>query len=73
MIPWLKERYDAEIGRALRCTLSETDPRGRTWTTTATALADNETRSFWVDLECHDPAGSEPEMAAPPPTTITIR
>ncbi|MPY94611.1 MAG: hypothetical protein GEV08_16585 [Acidimicrobiia bacterium] len=63
---WIEvRRADAEIGRALRCTLSETDPRGRTWTTTATALADHETRSFWVDLECDDPGGGEPEMAAP--------
>lgn len=58
-------RADSEIGSAMRCTLLERDGQGRTWTTTATALADNETRSFWVDLECHDPSGRPPEMAAP--------
>jgi hypothetical protein len=58
-------RADAEFGRALRCVLSQTDPRGRTWTTTATAMADAQSKSFWVDLECDDPSGGQPEMAAP--------
>lgn len=72
-------RADVEFGRALRCTLVEIDPTGRTWTTTATALADNSSsrekgqvtedgqgeRVFWVDLECEDPSGGAPEMAAP--------
>lgn len=58
-------RADAEMGRALRCSMTETDQRGRTWVTTATALADSETRTFWVDVECNDPFGGQPEMAAP--------
>jgi hypothetical protein len=58
-------RADSELGRALRCTMTEADVRGRTWTTTATALADDDTRTFWVDLDCHDPSGRAPEMAAP--------
>lgn len=58
-------RADTEIGKALRCTLIERDLRGRTWTTTATALSDNDARSFWVDLDCEDPHGGQPEMAAP--------
>lgn len=63
---WIEvRRADTEVGRALRCTLSETDPRGRVWTTTATALADGEAPTFWVDVECADPHGGQPELAAP--------
>jgi hypothetical protein len=58
-------RADVEAGRALQCTHAEVDNRGRTWTTTATALVDSEANSFWVDLDCHDPNGGRPDMAAP--------
>jgi hypothetical protein len=58
-------RADAEVGRALRCRLAETDNRGRTWTTTATALSDREVSTFWIDLDLHDPEGRAVEMAAP--------
>jgi hypothetical protein len=58
-------RADAEIGRALRCTLTEVDDKGRRWRTTATALADDDARAFWVDLDFDDPYGGRAEMAAP--------
>lgn len=58
-------RADAEIGRAMQCLLSESDPRGRIWTTTATAMSDGKTSTYWVDLDCEDPTGSPAEMAAP--------
>lgn len=49
----------------MQCLLSEIDPRGRTWTTTATAMSDDTTSTYWVDLDCEDPTGSPVEMAAP--------
>lgn len=63
---WLEiRRADAEFGRALQAKLSESEPSGRTWTTTATALSDPGTSALWVDLECDDPTGGRPAMAAP--------
>jgi hypothetical protein len=58
-------RADTEAGRALQCRLREVDNRGRIWTTTATALADREVSTFWVDLDRNDPDGRSGDMAAP--------
>jgi hypothetical protein len=58
-------RGEVEYGRALQCRLIEANPDERTWTTTATALADHEVNTFWVDLDCHDPYDRPVEMAAP--------
>lgn len=58
-------RGDSEFGRVLRVQLAESDPRGRQWTTTATALCDREANSYWVDVDCVDPVGGRVEIAAP--------
>lgn len=58
-------RGEVEYGRALQCCLTEADPRERTWTMRATAMADARINTFWVDLDCHDPHDRPVEMAAP--------
>lgn len=58
-------RGEAAYGRVLQCQLREVDQWERTWTTTATAMADTRVNTFWVDLDCYDPHDRPVEMAAP--------
>jgi hypothetical protein len=58
-------RADTESGKAIQCTLVETDPKNRHWTTTAIAISVGLTQTFWIDVDCVDPHARTPEIASP--------